>query len=65
MWLDIDTGMFWGFWERSGKKAQNRQVSIPSEGEGVPQGMEMSRKFHWKFHGNVSEVSLEVSWIFL
>ena len=61
--LDIDTGMFWGFWERSGKKAQNRQVSIPSEGEGVPRVwkclgsfigsfMEMSRKFHWKFHGD-------------
>ena len=29
--LDIDTRMFWGFLERSGKKAQNRRVSISSE----------------------------------
>ena len=29
--LDIDTGMIWGFLERSGKKAQNRRVSISSE----------------------------------
>ena len=34
--LDIDTRMFWGFLERSGKKAQNRRVSITSAGEGVP-----------------------------
>ena len=32
--LDIDTGMVWGFLERSGKKAQNRRVSISSEGGG-------------------------------